>query len=52
MKISCYCVAIGMESKFRLFSPLWFYRSKSERWAILRVGGIYFWFVLKEVKIF
>ena len=52
MKISTHCVAIGMGSKFNFMSPVWFYRSKYERWAILRVCGIYFWFVVKEFKIF
>jgi hypothetical protein len=37
-------ISKGMESKFDLFSPPWFYRSRYEKWFIIRVFGIYYWF--------
>jgi len=51
MKIKIYHISIGLESKFNLFSPLWFYKSKFEDWRILRIFGIYFWIYPKIHKI-
>jgi len=39
-----------MESKFSLFSPFWFYRSRYEEWFIVRIFGIYYWFHEKKKK--
>ncbi len=46
MKLTIYHVSLGMESKFDFFSRVWFYYS-SEKWFILRLFGIYFWFYPK-----
>jgi len=43
MKIKIYHISKGLESKFNLFSPFWFYSSKFESWIVIRVCGIYFW---------
>ncbi|WP_128699481.1 hypothetical protein [Candidatus Velamenicoccus archaeovorus] len=43
-----YRISVGMESKFNLFSPFWFYRSRYEEWFIVRIFGIYYWFHEKK----
>jgi hypothetical protein len=51
MKIRIYHISTGLESKFNLFSKIWYYKSKFEDWRILRLMGIYFWIYPKEHKL-
>jgi len=50
MKIKIYHISKGLESKFNIFAPWWYYRSKFESWLIIRIFGIYFWIYPKEHK--
>lgn len=52
MVIRFYHVTRGLESRFSFTSPVWFYRSKYERWFIVRFFGIYWWFHEKPHYIF
>jgi hypothetical protein len=47
MTLQIWHITRGLESRFSLAAPLWFYRSKYEPWFIIRLFGIYWWFHLK-----